>query len=142
MTREIKCDSTLTQPTNSIWLADLISLFHHVNHTNLAKRMSKKDSEKKANRSLRMKAFISKSAKENHACELTQKMKETRKLLTTISWIKSKWYSFFSSSMMRELLVHDVTCNVIGEQRIEFVQLRILNKLNCIFNSTIFFLSR
>lgn len=43
-----------------------------------------------------------KSAKENHACKQStqkKKMKEIRKLLTQISWIKSKCYRFFSPTL-------------------------------------------
>lgn len=67
------------KPANELNLARRFNFaFPSRKYTNLAKRMSKKDSEKKANRSLRMKAFISKSAKENHACEHAKDERNTK----------------------------------------------------------------
>lgn len=58
----------------------------------------------------------------------TQKMKEKRKLLATISWIKCKCYSFFFLLLVPSTEAHDVTSDANGEYRA--FQLRTLNKLH------------
>lgn len=173
-TREIKCDDEdddnnnkigmkkkTSKRTNvlNIWCRDLISLFQHVDthtHINLTKwmEMNKKKRNQKRN-DVSVFIILKSAKKENHACERAEhakkRWKKTRKLLTQISWIKSKCYRFsfffFFIHSFRHWTLLSVQCHVIAidrgkcvprtmrttnsAQRV-LVRLRICSTTNCI----------